>query len=440
MIIHEPRINFANTQRAFRKFAARYNEGKESSEQLKPAHFAQLYTYVRLLERNIAQNNNQALINGTPKAMAIDTYDLPHLYTNNTEMRKQLDGGHTSTFIRRAERLTKAGAIQKINHGPVRNYEIIINPHLLFIMDMSGSLNTLRPSLEKAESWNSTGISGNPKVAKCEQNIVSFQKKLSNKEINNQAESFGNDSSQKDTKKDTGKDTTGNLAKNDFGDSVLAAIKLQLEQKKAEKDVPPATYAERVAKREKEAKQLRMQYATMMVQMMIDYLLKDQTVFDGERKRAISYVSEHYFSQCITLVSIQRAWNGYAQRLEDARRFKETHLNYTPYPYHYFQMDNPKGFNSSQWKKNKVNWKKQRRNQSEQQKLMAAIRRINKNPNRESLQREIEYVKNNIPDKLKGFFKIVYDTHGELMQLINRSNSYVKKSNDLQTGCRYLRC
>jgi len=417
MIIHEPRINFANTQRAFRKFAARYNEGKESSEQLKSAHFAQFYTYVRLLERNIAQNNNKALNNGTPLAMSINSDDLPHLYTNNTEMRKQLDGGHTSTFIRRAERLTKAGAIQKINHGPVRNYEIIINPYLLFIIDMSGQSNTLRPNLEKAERWNSTGILENPKVAKSEQNIVSFKKKQFNKEINKQAESFGNDSFEKDTKKDAQKDTTGNLAKNDFGDSVLAAIKLQLEQKKAEKNVPPATYAERVAKREKEAKQLRMQYATMMVQMMIDYLLKDQTVFDGERKRAISYVSEHYFSQCITLVSIQRAWNGYAQRLEDARRFKETHPGYTPYPYYYFQIENPKGFNSPKWKKNKINWEQQRRNQSDQQKLMSAIRRININPNRESFEREREYVKNNIPDKLKGFFKIMYDTHSELIQL-----------------------
>ena len=201
MIIHEPRINFANTQRAFRKFAAKYNEGKESSEQLKSAHFAQFYTYVRLLERNIAQDNNRAKKNGNPKAMAINADELPHLYTNNTEMRKQLDGGHTSTFIRRAERLAKAGAIHKINHGPVRNYEIIINPYLLFIVDMSGSPSTLRPDLEKAESWNPKGIAENPKVANCEQNIVSFKKKLFNKEINNQAESFNNDNSQKDTQK-----------------------------------------------------------------------------------------------------------------------------------------------------------------------------------------------------------------------------------------------
>jgi len=416
MIIHEPRINFANTQRAFRKFAAKYNEGKESSEQLKSAHFAQFYTYVRLLERNIAQDNNRAKKNGNPKAMAINADDLPHLYTNNTEMRKQLDGGHTSTFIRRAERLAKAGAIHKINHGPVRNYEIIINPYLLFIVDMSGSPSTLRPDLEKAESWNPKGIAENPKVANCEQNIVSFKKKLFNKEINNQAESFNNDNSQKDTEKDTGKDTTGNLAKKDFGDSVLATIKLRLEQKIAEKNDPPAGYAERMARKEKEIKLLRLQYATMMVQLMTDYLLPGINIFDGERKRTVSYVAEHYFGQCITLVSIQRAWTGYAQRLEDARRFKETHPEYTPFPHHYFQMDNPKGFNSPVWKRNKINWEHQRRIQSEQQKLMSAIRRINKNPNRETYEREREYVKNNIPEKLKGFFKIMFETHREFMQ------------------------
>jgi hypothetical protein len=47
---------------------------------------------------------------------------------------------------------------------------------------------------------------------------------------------------------------------------------------------------------------------------------------------------------------------------------------------------------------------------------MSAIRRININPNRESFEREREYVKNNIPDKLKGFFKIMYDTHSEFIQ------------------------
>ena len=168
MIIHHPKINFANTKRAFQQFAANYNsQHNESSEQLKPAHYAQFYVYVRLMQRNMSQECKRAINGGNPGAMAINTDDLPHLFTNNTEMCKQMDGGVPSTFIRRADRLIKAGAIIKINHGPVRNYEIIINPYLLFIDDLPGQPNTLRPNIDLAEKWRHNSDSDIPKIAKC---------------------------------------------------------------------------------------------------------------------------------------------------------------------------------------------------------------------------------------------------------------------------------
>ena len=425
MTIHEPKINFANTQRAFRKYIDKYNQDKESREQIKPAHFAQFYTYVRLLERNIAQNNTRAYNNGTPEAMAINRYDLPHLFTNNTEIRKQMDGGHHSTFIRRAERLEKAGVIQKIKHGPTRNYEIIINPHLLYIVDLSGKQESLKPNLEKAETWMASRNNDSSIVAKSEQNIVSFKEHF-NKIIINQAESAGRNSMTNSAgsstadilfdKKDTNKDTTRNLAKNDFGSSVLETIKLRLKLKEEEKNVPPpASYKERMAKRNKELIQLRLRYATMMVHLMIRYMLQGETVFEGERKRAISYVAEHYFGQCLTFNSVQRTWTGYAERLEDARRYKESHTWYTPFPYSYFNKDNPIGFDSLKWKQNKRDWEKKRKNCAEQTKLLGAIRRINNNPVRATYQRELEYVKNHIPDKLSGFFAILYQTQSELL-------------------------
>jgi len=116
-------------------------------------------------------------------------------------------------------------------------------------------------------------------------------------------------------------------------------------------------YSLKVEAKEKELKLLRLQYATMMVQLMIDYLLKGVTVFAGERNRTISYVAENYFSQCQSFVSIQRTWAGYADRLNDAKRFKENHPDYTPYPYYYFNTQNvTNGFEGMKWRRNKLKW------------------------------------------------------------------------------------
>jgi len=429
MIIQQPKINFANTKRAFQQFAANYNaRHDESRVQLKPAHFAQFYVYLRLMQRNMSQECKRAINSGHPEALAINTDDLPHLFTNNTEMRKQLDGGHPSTFIRRADRLIKAGAILKINHGPVRNYEIIINPHLLFIYDESGRPDTLRPNLEQAEKWLEPGGPETSKIAKCKQNIVSL-KEHSNKIIIHQAESAATDNSSKAAvsvaadsllnKKDTLKDTPENVAKSDFGSTVLATINVKIEQKLAEKGVAPAkneTPQQKTACRNREFRQLKLQYATMLVQLMIDYLTKGVTIFNGERNRTISYVEQHYFGECYTLISLQRTFEQYTKRLEDARRFKELHPGYTPYPFKYFQLDYNNGFNSAKWKKNRVKWEKLKQNSLEQAKLMAAIRRVNTNPIYEVYQREIEFVKNNIPDKLKQFFAAMYKNHSQLIK------------------------
>ena len=46
---------------------------------------------------------------------------------------------------------------------------------------------------------------------------------------------------------------------------------------------------------------------------------------------------------------------------------------------------------------------------------MGAIRRINNRPVQSTYQRELEYVKNHIPDKLSGFFAILYQAHPELI-------------------------
>ena len=460
MQIKEPKIIFSNSQRAFREYAELYNEfhKNESSEQLKAAHFTQFYAYLRLLQRNIHQNNTRAINHGSPESMAIDTDNLPHLFTNNTELRKQLDGGVPSTLLRRFERLRKANIVRKINHGPMKNYEIIINPHLLFIIDATGEPGKNKIDLEKAQKWEPQELSDSSKIAKRKQNIVSFKEPF-NKIIIHQKESANADKSlnepqnepckesanadifSNEPKKDTQKDTTGNLAnfqgektKKDFGDAVIAVIKQKIEAKKT-KNVPAAqkmreklgikpkktenqaqTYAEKLEKREKEMKTLRLQYATMMVEMMIGYLLKGIKIFAGERNRTISYVAEHYFGNVETYVSIQRTWEGYAARLEDARRFKSTHPNYTPFPYYYFNKQNvTNGFESLKWRKNKNKWDEQKRYQTNQKKLMQAIRRINANPERSTKERELQYVKDNIPDMQKAFFAIIYQNHPELM-------------------------
>ena len=444
MKIKEPKLIFSNSQRAFREYALLYNAGKEKRDQLKPAHFSQFYTYLRLFQRNMAQNNNKAINADDLGAMMLDTDQMPHLFTNNTELRKQLDGGASSTILRRFQRLADAGVLRKIKHGPVKNYEIIINPYLLFIIDESGADARHRINIEKAQKWVDIGDLATVKSANCTQNIVSF-KNNSNKIIIHEKESATADISSIETKKDTSKkDTTRNLINlsddkkiKDFGDAVLSSLNKQLLAKKSEivaekistadkmrqkfgiKEPKPdyaLLHAEKMRKKEAEMKTLRLQYAVMMVQLMIDYLLKGINVFPGERKRTISYVAEHYFGQCLTYSGLVRTWTGYAQRLEEARQFKEAHPDYTPYPFYYFNKDNPKGFESMEWRKNKLKFERQKRWQSNQSKLLATLRRINKNPETATLEREIQYVKDNIPDLLKAFFKNIYTDYPQLIK------------------------
>ncbi len=429
-MIIEPKIYFAGTKRAIQAFARQYNEGKESREQLKSAHLQQMYAYVRLLERNISQRNVELINSGQWAATAIDRELPPHLLTNNKEMSKQLDGGHPSTILRRYERLAQAGLIRKINHGPVRNYEIIINPGILHIIDLSGGAGALKPDPAKAEKWAEQWDLENSKIAKRTPYTVSFIEH-SNKLIIPQKVSDKSDEILKSTSKDTSSMETPerysanrnekqieqekscakkeNPPKN-FGSSVIAAIKTKIEHAQNE---AAADYAEKMQKLKQTLEKLRHQYATMTVAMMIDYLLPGINVFSGERKRAISYVEKHYFEHCQTIASIERAFAEYSEKLEAARKFKETHPGYTPFPHFYFQIDNPNGFNSPKWIRQRNKFEKLKRWQNSQAKLMAAIRRLNDNPTREQLDKEIEYVKHNIPDLLKAFFSQIYTNFPE---------------------------
>lgn len=454
MNIPEPKLIFSNTKRAFQEYAKRYNEGKESTEQLKPGHFAQYYTYVRLLQRNIAQANNKAINNDAPESMAIDTDNLPHLYTNNSELAKQMDGGVPSTFVRRFNRLEKAGVVRKINHGPVKNYELILNPYLLLIVDAAGTTARNSIDLEKAKKWGANKVCDSSKIAKRKQNIVSF-KELSNKIIIHHKGSATADISSQDTLKDTKKDTKGNSATlpvsqeekekkvaakkekevETFADATLKVINERLNIAKIKNEKAKTTtadrmrqkygfsnekvnqnlsYAEKMKQKEAEMNTLRFQYAVMMVQMMIDYLLPGIKIFKGEKDRTITYVAQNYFGQCLTFSNIQLTWAGYAERLEEARRFKKVHPNYTPFPYYYFNKNNPKGFDSPSWRTQKNKFEKLKRWQSNQSKLQSALRRIAKEPSRETYQREIQYVKDNIPDLLKAFFSNIYSDYPEL--------------------------
>ncbi len=450
MIIPEPKLIFSNSKSAFQEYAKRYNEGQESAEQLKSPHFAQFYTYLRLSQRNMAQSNMKAINKEGRHSMAINTDFLPHLYTNNSEMRKQMDGGVPSTFLRRFERLDKAGVIRKIKHGPVKNYEIIINPHLLFIIDEKGSKSRNKINIELAQKWGSEWDSDNSKSANCIENIVSFKEHL-NKEIIHQSESGNPDILPLETKKDTQKDTTGNLInlranekkiaakkrKNpeSFADATIETInyKLNLAKAKNEANNGPAadkmrekygfsnkkanknhTYHEKIKQKEAEMKTMRLQYAVMMVQMMIDYLLPGIKVFKGEKDRTISYVAENYFDYCLTFAGIQRTWAGYAERLQKARYFKKYHPGYTPFPYYYFNKENPKGFESPDWRRKGLEFAKLKRWQSAQIKLQSSLRRIKKIPDENTYQREIQYVKDNIPDLLTAFFSNIYTDYPQL--------------------------
>ncbi len=464
MIIDHPVLDARAMYTANEKYAKLYNADKEIRERLRPAHIELLNKLIGVHNFQIGNNNKIAKRIGNNVIKAIDTDNIPSLSVKNPYL-KTLSKYDERTIRRHTQRLQESGLIEKVWHGRKRNFEIFISPHLFAIEDSENKKNCLKPNPERILEIH--------KRTNCPLNTESNRNYFNNKIIH-QKESAKADSFEIETKNGNNNGNTENCAnpaqlsnsdnplglnipenllknwkqKKPSGNNDVAArkadnqasttkkgakiyvpdpsrtnlqiVKATIDRKIRERELSPA---EKIANREKEIKQMRNSYAVLMLETMIQYIIPEFKAWGNYFATNAANIADDYFGQFDTFSSISNAWSGYLERLTAAKRFKDNNPGYTPYPHIFFNKNNLKnGFENPEWKRNKRKWDKQHRNQDDRRKIEKAIRNLNANPTKRTVDKQIEYLKNNTTNDwaLKGFFAVAYKSHKKIM---NQKNS-----------------
>ncbi len=456
MIIENPIVQYDVSIAAIEDYFKLYNKDREYSEgRLRPVHKLLMDSLLKSQKYYINKNRKKAKQSNNKAIMAIDSDDMPPVVTNNKKLGGKI-GMDGSTTWRQISRLIEAGLLEKTYHGPDREYDLYINIHLFGIVDAENKENRVKPNLHK--------VLEKSKIAKCNHNTV-LNSNYSNNKIIDSMESAKADDFEIETKNGNSNGNTENCAnpaqqtnpENPLGLNIPESILKNWKQKKssskndvAARNNPGTTatgkksaklhkpdpsktnlqilkakvnsqisdkelsYNEKMAKREKEIKQMRLSYAVLMVETMLQYLNPTFKAWGNVFADTVSYVADNYFGQLNTFESIAYAWSGYLSRLTDAKRYVERNPGFTPYPGPYFDKTNLDfGFESPKWKNNRKRWEKQSRHKDEERRIQLAIRNYNANPNYNTLNKQIKYLQNNTSSDwvVKGFFKIAYETH-----------------------------
>ena len=416
-------FKFLVSKFAYDQYQKDYNENKPSKEQLKAVHAEIMYEIFGLFGKKI-----KAIREMEDLAPAIDSNNLPHVHTNNVilgDRRKRSE----ATVYRAIKRLIDAQVItKKINHGRIRDYELVINPELLAVFD------TLNPDFEQKIYRAEYEISYDAQISFCNLLYVSFKDTINNKETTRFTILKGVPAERlvMDNQKDTLNGNTAKHTENPNGrqKNIAPGENLSALEKKIKSDKRKIT-------------DLKFRIASYIVDLYISLMLKGFTIYDGERLNAIEIVEEHYLKS--NNVFKLNSWaKEYRERLEMAHRYQLTKGDKykSPFPAKYFSINNTKnGFRKTKvWlnqndeykrikdvkkkikadkikakiKQDKTNAQKcgsvaklpkKREPQTEYQRLQNLIRRYNQAPTMQNFDLAMIYLKNNMPNMTESFIK-----------------------------------
>lgn len=414
MILQNPFVDFDATKKNFDKFIELYNTSKLLGQRLRSHHVELFYDLVRLYRRNISQRK-QRFIGATPELYSIDTRDIPNLLTNNKELahRRHCD---PSTIYRQINRLFQAKVIlDKVNHGSRKNYELMLNPALIAIMDLN-SKNALMPDAELAFFSDRNAICNPNTVSKIETVNNIIIPKIGRFYFINKLETSLNGNNDKE------------LLRNNIPFDRLETISNRNTAKKSKMESSPATknhdkeedrlkdYAKKVESVDEKLRKVRRNFASWLVSLMVDNLLEGRSVYPGELNRTVDYVTETYFGHLQSFTAIDKQMFKYRKLIELAKNYKNSHPQYqSPFPFRYFDINNTtNGFVSTRkWLKKQKEYqriKKYRKTQSDQLKLLKAINDFNDDGSVKNYEKQRAYVKTNIPHLLQVFDKMVRES------------------------------
>jgi len=422
MILENPFVDFETTKSNFDKFVELYNASKPLGQQLRSQHIELFYDLVRVYRRNITQRK-QRLLSANVSLYAIDTQKIPNLLTNNQELayRRHCDA---STIYRQLKRLFTAKVIlDKVNHGSRKNYELMLNPALMAIMDLN-SRKALLPSADLAFFSDRNAICKPDTVSKMETNSNIIIPKIGKFVFIDKLETTSNgNTAKKDEKNTTTDKDVATSKKNTIATTFLPAKTTPAQENStttrrdttsvASSPKNVADYARKLSEQDNKIESLRGQFAAWLVSLMMDALLHGRSVYEGEVRRTVEYVREVYFGHLYSYASINGQMNVYRKQIELAKNYKQIHPQYlSPFPYQYFDINNTEnGFMSTKkWLKKQNEYQKIkqfRKGQTDQMKLLKAINRYNENETSENYEKQRAYVKTNIPHLITAFDQMV---------------------------------
>ncbi len=145
--IQNPQVDFHYSKLAFDWFLGKYNKSddicQDANKKLKAGHAELFYILVRLYGSYWKERYDFARAIGHNRVEA-DLCFLPPLETNNVVLGR-IAKRSMSTVQRYIKRLIDAGVIvKKVNHGPVNNYELYLNPALLAIYNVMQKVASLQ--------------------------------------------------------------------------------------------------------------------------------------------------------------------------------------------------------------------------------------------------------------------------------------------------------
>ena len=116
-------ITYSTAFKALDYHIEKYNLSVEKSQTIKAGMILTAQTIIKVYGRYLTKVSKQQVI---------DKDNLPALYTNNGQLAT-LTRSSTRTIQRHIKRFEKAGIITgKISHGSKRNFQLFINPNILF--------------------------------------------------------------------------------------------------------------------------------------------------------------------------------------------------------------------------------------------------------------------------------------------------------------------
>ncbi len=417
-ILKYPVLDFKSSLEAFHQFAGGYNKDKPLCKQLRPQHSKLFARILTLLSRHFYKRNE--LFQDTPGLRDIDDSEPVRLSTNRkalswVENTIQING---NTVYRQLLRLIGAGAItKKINHGSQMNFELFINPDFLLINDITNP--EYKPSskyskAEKKAAPTSLNTSFTPVHLTLEKELFNNSNIAVDKETFPAVRDESIKGQERTPKKNFEKEHWGisqTWHENQTRMDEKSRLAIQKWVKKEQKATPAP---------ESKLREYQKGAARWFFWYTLNQLFEGRSINTSHLENTLAYVEQFYFTNCLSLKTIENTRKIYKWRIDKAKRMIARHnINMQwIFPGQYLDL-NRKGNNPQTGKPYMsfvytATWPQkfehlQRKKKSEQQKnkeldqLHKLFRLYLDNPGLVQFRRCEAYVKKNIPH-LMGHF------------------------------------